>query len=334
LGAGASRNATAKSNPKGPQGHPDAERMGVSPSLCGMGRQLPIPGDAQPTLSGLAAHPAQAGEVAASPRSEAPARAGAGGGKDDLGRGHKTQGRSESRPSRKARRGFGTRRRSKASRPSESRRTSRERRLATVSGAGEVENAPPPGRSCRASGREARGFAGDRFRAALGPQGSRAQPLRRQEHPRRFTGPSYRRASVEVGGRWWLWRTGQPAGASPFETRCGRCPASAGDGAFGVKPRSTSRASGGPRRTRGPRGDEARASGLDPWHGVRRTCADPARLHGEATARGQERRGDAVPAAGEDRLRRESALRERSRITRTAHRAIGVQRGRVELETQ
>ena len=86
---------------------------------------------------GLTVHAAQAAEAVALQRRRAPARAGAGWGEDDLGRGMKTQGRSESRPSRKARRGFGTRRRSKASRPSKSRRTSRERGLATVHGAGE-----------------------------------------------------------------------------------------------------------------------------------------------------------------------------------------------------
>lgn len=71
-----------------------------------------------------------------------------------------------------------------------------------------------------------------------------------------------------------------------------------------------------------PRGDEACASGWDPWFGVR-TRADPARWHGEATARRQKGRGDAEPAADEDRLRRETALRGGSRVTRTAHRAIG-----------
>ena len=87
-----------------------------------------------------------------------------------------------------------------------------------------------------------------------------------------------------------------------------------------------SRASGGPRWTLWPRGDEVCASGRDPWHGVVRTRADPARLHGGATARGQKGRGDAAPAADEDRLRRETALRGGSRFTRTARRAIGAQR--------
>jgi len=72
------------------------------------------------------------------------------------------------------------------------------------------------------------------------------------------------------------------------------------------KPRSTGCASGRSGREPHPRGDDACASGRDPWLGVR-TRADPERLHGRATARGQKGRGDAVPAAGEDRLRRESS---------------------------
>jgi len=70
------------------------------------------------------------------------------------------------------------------------------------------------------------------------------------------------------------------------------------------KPRSTGCASGRSGREPHPRGDEACASGRDPWLGVR-TRADPERLHGRATARGQKGRGDAEPAAGEDELRRE-----------------------------
>lgn len=173
---------------------------------------------------GLAVHTAQAVEAAvlrdAAPRRE-PERVGE---RMTLKGEIETQGRSESRPSRKARRGFGTRRRSKASRPSNSRRTSRERGLATVHGAGEVENAPLPERDSRASGGEVRGFAGDRV-------GRRC--CRKAAEPSLFGGRSTRFDSLALrtgaqapgGGRWWLWRSGQPAGASPFETRCGRCPA-------------------------------------------------------------------------------------------------------------
>jgi hypothetical protein len=275
--------------PKGPQGHPDAGKWARVQAPAEWEGNFRFEGTRGPPWWAGRSRRASGGNGISARRGE-PARAGAGWGEDDFGRGIETQGRSESRPGRKARRGFGTRRRSKASRPSKSRRTSRERELATVHGAGEVENAPLPERDCRASGSEARGFAGDRVWAALLSQGSRAQPLRRQEHPNRFSGPSYgAQAQVEGGGG-----CGGP-GNRP-EHPHSRRDVVAGlpirqDGAFGEKPWSTCRASGGPRWTRGPRGDEVRASGLVPWHGVRRTCADPARLHGGATARGQRAAG-------------------------------------------
>jgi hypothetical protein len=159
-----------------------------------------------------------------------------------------------------------------------------------VHGAGEVENAPLPGRDHRASDGEVRGFAGDRFRAALLSQGSRAQPLRRQEHPERCPGPSYgAQAQVEGDGG-----CGGP-GNRPEHPHSRRDvvagPVFRQGWRFRCEAEVDSRASGGPKWTRGPRGDEVRASGRDPWHGVRRTCADPARLHGGATARGQRAAG-------------------------------------------
>jgi hypothetical protein len=98
-------------------------------------------------------------------------------------------------------------------------------------------------------------------------------------------------AQAPGGGRWWLWRSGQPAGASPFETRCGRRPASAGQRRFRCEASVDGRASGGSGVTLGPRGDEVRVSGRDPWHGDDRIRADPLRPHGRATVRGQRAAG-------------------------------------------
>jgi hypothetical protein len=187
---------------------------------------------------GLAVQSAQAEEAAVPQRRGTPARAGAGWGRDDLGRGKKTQGRSESRLCRKVQRGFGTRRRSKASRLSESRRTSRDRELATAHGAGEVENAPPPGRDCRASGSEVRGFAGVRA-GRFWVERLRAQPLRRQEHPVRYRWPFVRARKRQVEGDGGC---GGP-GNRPEHPHSRRDVVAAllrqDNGALGVKPRST-----------------------------------------------------------------------------------------------
>lgn len=319
-------------NPKGPQGHPGAGKWAEVQDPAEWEGNFRFEGTRGPPWWAGCSHRASGGSGGAARRS-APARAGAGWGEDDLGRGIETQGRSESRPSRKARRGFGTRRRSKASRPSESRRTSRERGLATVHGAGEVENAPLPGRDCRASGSEVRGFAGSRFRAALLSQGSRAQPLRRQEHLERRPGPSYgAQAQVEGGGG-----CGGP-GNRPEHPHSRRdvvagLPFTAG---VALSVRSPGRQLRKRRTEVDPRAPGGRSS--RERTGSLARCSSHLCRPGETAWRsngeGAKGRGDAVPAAGEDRLRRESALRGRSRFTRTAHRAIGVQRGGVESETQ
>lgn len=280
----ASRKATAKSKPEGSVRTPRSGIEGESPRFCRMGRQLPIRGDPRLTIGELAVHAAQAEEMAVPPRSGAPARAGASWGEDDLERGEETQGRSESRPSRKARRGFGTRRRSKASRPSESRRTSRGRELATAHGAGESRTRRcPDGRTAQAVTKS--GVSLGTSWAAQRSQGSWAQPLRRQEHPIRFSGRS-RRASG-AGGRWWLWRSGQPARASPSETQCDRCPVLVtGDGGDGEALVDEPRKRRIRRELSSPGGGGSRKR-TESLARCFRTRADPVGSHGGATARGQ-----------------------------------------------
>lgn len=240
---------------------------------------------------GLTVHTAQAVEAVAPQRRGAPARAGAGWGEDDLGRGMKTQGRSESRPSRKARRGFGTRRRSKASRPSKSRRTSRERGLATAHGAGESRTRRCPGgttaqavaRSGVSLGVDTGGTAVARQQgpasSEAGAPGSTFWPFVRAR--KRQGWRAMVAVEVRATGRSIPIRDAMLSLPLPMAGRWRlRCEASF-DG----------RASGGARWTLGPRGDEVCASGRDPWHGVVRTRADPARWHGGATARGQRAAG-------------------------------------------
>jgi hypothetical protein len=314
-------------NPKGPQGHPGAESRAKVPGFAEWEGDFRFEGTRGPPMGGLTVHAAQAAEAVASQRREAPARAGAGWGEDDLGRGQKTQGRSESRSGRKARRGFGTRRRSKASRPSKSRRTSRERELATAHGAGEVENAPLPGRDFRASGSEDQGFA-------LVRAGRRW--CRKTAEPSLFGGRSTRLGRLAV-------RTGAQASRLKGDGGCGgpgnrpEHPHSRRDAVAGLPNRQEWRlrcearndgcASGGSEWTLGPRGEEVCASGRNPWHGVVRTRADPARLHGGATARGQRAAGTRYRLPMRTDSEGKFALRGGSWFTRTARRAIGEQRG-------
>jgi hypothetical protein len=183
-------------NPKGPQGHPGAGEWAKVLNPAEWEGNFRFEGTRGPPWWAGRSRRASGGSGGAARRS-APARAGAGWGEEDLGRGIETQGRSESRPA--ARHGGdsglvgGARPRGRATRGG---------RAETVDWQRFTEQAKSRTRRCpHGPDAQASGSAGFRWgssRAVLLSQGSRAQPLRRQEHPVRFAGPSYGRASA----RW------------------------------------------------------------------------------------------------------------------------------------
>lgn len=139
--------------------------------------------------------------------------------------GIETQGRNGSSWSGNVLRGFGTHRRSKASRPSATRRTNRDLRLATADGAGEFETHRRPGEGA-AQAASGSGVSLGIGRAVPLSRDRSAQPLRRQEHPVGFLARGVAQAMALGGGG--CGSPGNWAGASPSETWSCRWPAIAG----------------------------------------------------------------------------------------------------------